>query len=309
MFSPDFLNKELCTATNIKDRSNRKLVQQLLKKLIESICGKIFINGIFCFVGITKDNEEILEFIEPIYLNDTFIYRCDSKFYTDGLTKYIQKRADREEMHLILVDGIEFLIYQWSGTSFTKMKHSNALLVKKHNKGGSSSKRFERIAEESRLHYSENIVDLINSMCRSSNCIWLFGAQDIKQRVLASKKLLVSSSLIHTKDMWFTFEKTDFISTHKKELELLFSSSLQNESKVDRCCAQVLELISKDPDWLCFGTDIDEKQCEYIIQIDDKSQTTSGKYIKCTMNNSYYAKLKNYEKIGKLYFKPINDQF
>lgn len=283
-------------ASNIKDRRNRNNVNRLLKIISEKLKGiNKFDKGLFMYVGIGNDAEYV-EMFESPYKNTEFFYRCDSKFYTDSLREMIENNTDIH--YLILIDGEETHIYKYDKI-FILIERINGNLIKRQKKGGQSSVRFARLAEESRHIYITHIVDKINELCRNGKSIWVFGARELKNDLMDSKSLLVK---INSFDIFNVIE-TNFISIHKKELETIL---LNYDDKQEKEIGNICELITKDPDMLVFGDAIHEDECSAIIKLDDNTHEGS-KYIIVGIQSKYYSIMKQYKKIGLRYFKFIEN--
>ena len=119
----------------------------------------------------------VIQSFIPEIKNEQFIYNCSNKFIIDFVQDYI-KQLDGS---IIFVNGNEAIIYSWK-SRFVKQKHINANLIKRHRKGGQSSVRFARLAEESRTHYVTYIIDNINTLKTKNN--WIFGSNEILSMII-----------------------------------------------------------------------------------------------------------------------------
>jgi peptide chain release factor subunit 1 len=159
------MKKELTTASNIKNRKNRSNVERVLKMIIEklkTLNNSENINGTLIFSGINKDGFEILEIFYPEIPSNLSYYRCDNKFHTYLVTDKFQK--DEKSILLVLIYGDNYIISEHS-LNFSKLIDSSSnRLIKRQRKGGQSSIRFSRLAEESRQFYIEKIKDKIHSI-------------------------------------------------------------------------------------------------------------------------------------------------
>lgn len=101
------LEKEFCTADNIKDRINRKNVQRVIKRILEAL-GKyknIPDNGLFIFAGITDKEEEPLILLEPPYPSRHRYYCCDNKFHVWMVEDFYKEQKCGQGEILILIKG------------------------------------------------------------------------------------------------------------------------------------------------------------------------------------------------------------
>jgi len=69
----------------------------------------------------------------------------------------------------------------------------------------------------------------------------------------------------------------------------------QSEKKIQ----VVFDAVKKNPDILCFGNDIVERDCEYIIQL---SEPFSEKEIQVEKSSRWYDDMKLYLRIGKKWY-------
>jgi peptide chain release factor subunit 1 len=84
----------------------------------------------------------VLEPPEPV---KTFVYRCDSLFYTDPLEDFIQ---DNEVYGVILVDRNEATIGTVRGKTITILKKLTSGVPGKFKAGGQSARRLERLIDD-----------------------------------------------------------------------------------------------------------------------------------------------------------------
>lgn len=257
-------------------------------------------NGLFLFVGVDEYDKEYINIITPTknQVNTVFLYKCDSKFHCDELSK----RFDRtlETSYLVLISGDDTLYYSYNG-SFKYMFKINGLLIKRQKKGGSSAPRIGRLADESRMVYSGRIIDRILEL-KNAKSIWVFGSKEMKSMVL--EKLSVRQ--VKTLDKFHDIN-VNFVNENVKELEELMEQKDNNNNKI---VEGVLELIQTDPDILLFGNDITGsiQECEVVITTDQSKQHVE-KYIVVDHNSKYFGRLSMYKSIGKRYFSKSCEEF
>ncbi|KQM12728.1 peptide chain release factor 1 [Methanomassiliicoccales archaeon RumEn M1] len=146
----NYLRGELSQSQNIKSKRTNKAVSGALESILARL--KYFktppANGLIFFVGEvatvgdqTKQVQYTLEPPEPI---TTFMYRCDSEFYTEKLWDMLD---EKKTFGLIVIDRSEATIGLLKGKRVVPVKNFPSLVPSKHSRGGQSSVRFERLIE------------------------------------------------------------------------------------------------------------------------------------------------------------------
>jgi len=153
-FSLDIIRSQLAeeksTATNIKDRNNRKNVIDALEKIMNELrlIGNTPENGLVVFCGNVSEREgepdiKVWEVVPPAK-SDIRLYRCDQRFITDPLKQmYHQENA----YGLIVMDIREATFGTLEGSRIDTLKHIKSLVPGKFSKGGQSAMRFSRERE------------------------------------------------------------------------------------------------------------------------------------------------------------------
>lgn len=144
------LSEEKNTASNIKDRNNRKNVVDALEK-ISSELRLIRLtpkNGLIVFCGNVSEKEGEPDIkiwdVEPPQRSDIRLYRCDQHFIIEPLkAMYHQGNA----YGLIVLDNREATFGLLEGANVTSLKHIKSLVPGKFSKGGQSAQRFARERE------------------------------------------------------------------------------------------------------------------------------------------------------------------
>ncbi|ABL77925.1 peptide chain release factor aRF-1 [Thermofilum pendens] len=143
---------EYSTASNIKDRVTRHHVLDALATIINRL--KLFRetppNGLIVFAGYVAGDvpgREKMEvhLIEPPQKLNVWLYRCDSRFYTEILEEMIRVK---EVYGLIVIERDEAAIAILRGKSLEVVDELTAGVPGKHRSGGQSARRFERIIEQ-----------------------------------------------------------------------------------------------------------------------------------------------------------------
>jgi len=259
-------------------------------------------NGLLVFAGITSNGYEILECVEPPTAITTFYYCCAKKF---EITRFVELFAEKPQAYVVFISGDECIIYEWIG-SWKKRKTIAANLIKRHSKGGQSSLRFSRLAEESRHHYIIHCIDHINNIINtSSNKIssYIYGGEELKGMLLSHPSLKVK---FQTDSIYHTFNDRTI---H----EPFFKQILKSVSNDDDRNQDIIELINRDPDYLLFSqdeiiTNLDNLEYILIIQPDlieiasYEQIITKNNYL-LDITSKFYPKLKDFIIIGKLFYK------
>ena len=145
-----YLKNELSQSQNIKSKTTMKNVLSA----IESIMSRLRKykrppeNGIIFFVGhksVGSDKTEMVAFeIEPPMPIVTFLYRCDSLFYTEPLAEML---TEKDIYGLFLIDRRECTVGMLRGSRVELLKYMTSQVPGKHGRGGQSQRRFERLTE------------------------------------------------------------------------------------------------------------------------------------------------------------------
>ena len=145
-----YLKNEFSQSQNIKSKTTRKNVLSAIESIMSRL--KQFKqppeNGVVFFVGhksISSDQTEMVAFvIEPPMPITTFLYRCDSLFYTEPLEEIF---TEKEIYGLLLLDRRECTVGMLRGNRVDLLKYMTSQVPGKHGRGGQSQRRFERLTE------------------------------------------------------------------------------------------------------------------------------------------------------------------
>ncbi len=145
-----YLRNEYSQSSNIKSKGTRKAVTGA----IDSILSRLRTyrrppkNGVVFFVGeapTSGDQTKMIQFVlEPPEPITTFLYRCDSTFFTEPLLDML---ADKRSYGLIVVDRSEATVGSLIGKRIRIIRNIQSQVPSKHRKGGQSAQRFERLIE------------------------------------------------------------------------------------------------------------------------------------------------------------------
>ncbi len=161
----NYLRGEYSQSSNIKSASTRKNVQSAISSILSRL--KNFKqppeNGLVFFVGhrsIGADQTDMVQFVlEPPDPVPTFIYRCDSKFFTEPIEAMLETK---ETYGLIVIDRSEATIGLLHGKRIMPVKNMQSLVPSKHGRGGQSARRFERLIEIAAHEYYKKVADVAN---------------------------------------------------------------------------------------------------------------------------------------------------
>ncbi len=167
-----YLRDELGTSANIKSKSTRKNVMSAIESIMSRL--KYFKmpppNGLVVFVGHVQkrgDQTEMVSYVlEPPEPVQSFIYRCDSKFFLDPLKSML---GEKDVYGLIVIDRKEATIGFLRGTRVIPVKHLESMVPSKHHQGGQSSRRFERLIEQAVHEFFKRVGDKANEIFLNEN--------------------------------------------------------------------------------------------------------------------------------------------
>jgi len=181
------LTDELGTAKNIKSKANRDSVIDAIKSVQEKL--KTFKNnapenGLCIFCGKTETengNTKMINYqiipAKPVYKK---LYMCDDHFHLDIISDIYRQT---EMFGFIIVDGGGSLYALVSDNNITVKFSFEVDLPKKHNKGGQSAVRFERLRQES-------ITNYIRKACEYANNIFI----DSETNLVNVKGIIIAGS-------------------------------------------------------------------------------------------------------------------
>ena len=161
-----YLREEYSTSSNIKSKSTRKNVLGAIESIMSKL--KYFKQppdtGLVFFVGHVQkrgdQTEMYSQIVEPPEPIQTFIYECDSQFYTEPLMAQLKAK---EVYGLIVIDRKEATIGFLNGTNIQVVTNEQSLVPSKHHQGGQSSRRYERLIEIAANEYFKKIGDIVNN--------------------------------------------------------------------------------------------------------------------------------------------------
>ncbi len=145
-----YLKNEYSQSQNIKSKTTMKNVLSAIESIMNRL--KQFKqapeNGLVFFVGhksVGSDKTEMVAYIiEPPMPITTFLYRCDSNFYSEPLENMLQ---EKEIYGLFLIDRRECTVGILRGNRIEVLRTMTSQVPGKHGRGGQSQRRFERLTE------------------------------------------------------------------------------------------------------------------------------------------------------------------
>ena len=160
----NYLRGEYSQSSNIKSATTRKHVMQAIESCLQRL--KLYKmpppNGLVIFTGhkqIGADQTEMVAFVlEPPEPVPSFLYRCDSKFYTEPLHEML---AEKDLYGLVVIDRSEATIGLLRGKRIEVLKNLQSLVPSKHRMGGQSARRFERLIEIAAHEWYEKVGNLM----------------------------------------------------------------------------------------------------------------------------------------------------
>jgi peptide chain release factor subunit 1 len=161
----NYLRNEYSQSQNIKSKRTNKAVTGAIESILARL--KYFKappeNGVIFFVGEaptagdqTRQVQFVLEPPEPI---TSFLYRCDSEFYTEKLWDMLDEKTT---FGLLVIDRSESTIGLLKGKRVIPVKNIQSLVPSKHGRGGQSALRFERLIEIAAHEFYKKTAETAN---------------------------------------------------------------------------------------------------------------------------------------------------
>ena len=160
-----YLRNEYSQSSNIKSASTRKNVQSAISSILARLKGLRMPpeHGLVFFVGhrsTSADQTQMVQYVlEPPDPVLTFIYRCDSGFFTEPIEQMLEHK---DSYGLIVIDRGEATIGLLHGKRIEPIKNVPSLVPSKHGRGGQSARRFERLIEIAAHEFYKKVADLVN---------------------------------------------------------------------------------------------------------------------------------------------------
>ncbi|MEE8199119.1 MAG: peptide chain release factor aRF-1 [Thermoplasmata archaeon] len=161
-----YLRQELSQSSNIKSKTTRKNVTSAIESILSRLRAfrRVPPMGLAFFVGhkqVGADQTQMVSFVvEPPEPISTFLYRCDSRFFTEPLEDMLR---EKDLYALLVIDRSEATLGLLRGKRIEVIKNRQSLVPSKHSKGGQSARRFERLIEQAAHEFFVKVGDLMTS--------------------------------------------------------------------------------------------------------------------------------------------------
>ncbi len=260
------LQQEQDTASNIKDKTNRKRVQDSLERMIRHlrIYKKTPENGLAAFSGNASGSDTKVDIkvwsIEPPEPINTRLYRCDQYFVLDILEDMVEYK---ETYGLIVIDRREGNIGLLKGNTVNGVASFSSDVPGKTTKGGQSQQRYARIREAAAKDFFKKIGDAANKEfleMKDLKGIIIGGPGPTKEDFLNGDYLNneVKKKVLGTLDLSYTgeFGLNELVD---KSQELLAEEEVMEEKKVMQ---EFFTTLATNPQKTAYGKEVD-KAFEY----------------------------------------------
>ncbi|AEH06056.1 peptide chain release factor aRF-1 [Methanothermococcus okinawensis] len=161
-----YLREELSQSSNIKSKTTRKNVQSAIEVILQrlKLLKEPLEKGVIIFAGMIprggpgteKMETYVLEPPEPV---KTFVYRCDSQFYTEPLEDFIQ---EKDIYGIILIDRNEATLALVKGKNIQILKRLTSGVPGKFKAGGQSARRLERLIDDAANQFMVRVGEYAN---------------------------------------------------------------------------------------------------------------------------------------------------
>lgn len=300
------INKEISTALNIKDKTNKKNVifsLKLIANYLKKIKGNYIENGSIIYSGILNNNEIVFEVIEIDIPIKNKLYYCDKVFHTQFLDKYI---CLEKEVYLVMfLNGDHTYYYEKYLTEMKLIKQISFDRQKKQKKGGQSAPRIGRICMEKIESFINKSIDGLN--------LYINNDKQYESIIIAGNGDIINGIKSKVNDNNINYLKLVNKDLLYSECELLINSinGESDKNKID----EYMELITSDYEIVVFGLDSIIDNINNIKEIVIHKKSKYYNYVKdypniYVINNNGIDFLNNYDGIiGQLYNKNLSLYF
>ncbi len=256
----NYLRAEYSQSSNIKSASTRKHVMQAIESSTQRLKAYKMPppNGLVVFTGhkqIGADQTEMVAFVlEPPEAVTSFLYRCDSKFYTEPLHEMLR---EKDLYGLLVIDRSEATVGLLTGKRIEVIKNLQSQVPSKHRMGGQSARRFERLIEIAAHEWFKKVADLMTEA--------FLTRPDIKSIIIGgpgyTKEYFATQDYIHhelRKKILPTFLDTGYTDEYglrelvEKSREILSGLDLMREKSLVQ---RLMEEIRKEDGLAAYGED------------------------------------------------------
>jgi peptide chain release factor subunit 1 len=163
------LKNEISESQNIKSKLTRKNVTDSINSLLGQLRNitEVPENGLIMFSGAipqsntagTEKNE--LYIVDPPDRVTTFRYHCASEFFLEPLEEML---SHKDTYGLLVIGRKESAVGYIRGNTVEVVKEFTSGIHSKHQAGGQSQRRFERLNEEAEMAFYRRISDVVNDI-------------------------------------------------------------------------------------------------------------------------------------------------
>src|SRR5207245_2364091 len=194
----NYLRAELSQSSNIKSASTRKHVTQAIESAIQRLRSYRMPppNGLVVFTGhkqIGADQTEMVAFVlEPPEPVASFLYRCDSKFYTAPLHEML---AEKDLYGLLVIDWSEATLGLLRGKRIEVIKNLQSQVPSKHRMGGQRSR--EIVSGVDLMREKSLVQGLMEEIRKEDGGLAAYGEDQVRHALQlgAVETLLISEGL------------------------------------------------------------------------------------------------------------------
>ncbi|MCF2139055.1 MAG: peptide chain release factor aRF-1 [Candidatus Lokiarchaeota archaeon] len=254
-----YLKKEIGESSNIKSKGNRKNVIDSITALIGQLRNikEIPPNGLLMYSGqIPEDNKPGTErselyIIEPPEPVKNFKYYCSSEFLLDPLYDMIEEKGT---YGIINIENKEAAIGWVKGSHLEIAKTLTSGVHSKHNAGGQSQRRLERLIEEGAQAFYKRVSEISNQIFLEIDDlegIFVSGAGMAKEKFVKKGDLdyRLKDKILDFVDVSYSGE------AGIRETVIKIQDKLQNLRYVQerKIFGKFMEEISRDTDMAIYG--------------------------------------------------------
>jgi peptide chain release factor subunit 1 len=162
------LNSEYGTASNIKSKTTRKNVMEAITKTVQRLkmienvpeTGLVIFTGAVPQNGIGTEKLEQYLIVPPNPIN-IYKYLCSSEFFLEPLEEQLK---EKDTYGLVVMDRGSATLALLSGNHLEILKTLTSGAPSRHDAGGQSARRFERIIEQMAHEFNVRVGEYCNNI-------------------------------------------------------------------------------------------------------------------------------------------------
>lgn len=261
------LESEKSTATNIKDTTTRKNVQDALESLIRVTKGmkKTPKNGVALFSGnvskVEGQDNFITEAFEPPEELNVRLYRCDQIFVLEPLEEILEIK---ELYGLVVIDRKEAALGLLIGKKIKVLQKFDSFVPGKTHKGGQSAQRFGRIREGLAKEFFRKVAEAMKKQffnMKNLQGILVGGPGPTKEDFLKEGNLVTAlqEKVLGVKDIGYADE-------HGLDLLVEISGDILAEQEITyekKLLEKFFDMLGKQKDKTAYGVKEVEKALSF----------------------------------------------